>query len=50
VTHECAAVILEPVVGNSGFFAPTKAFLVVLRELTNKYGALLVMSRGGAQR
>lgn len=54
----CAAVILEPVVGNSGFIKPTKEFLVGLRELTKKYGALLVfdevmtgfrISLGGAQ-
>lgn len=53
-----AAVILEPVVGNSGFIAPTKEFLVGLRELTTKYGALLVFDEvmtgfriayGGAQ-
>merc|ERR1719411_2102463 len=56
--HEVAAVILEPVVGNSGFIPPTKEFLVGLRELTTKYGALLVfdevmtgfrISYGGAQ-
>jgi glutamate-1-semialdehyde 2,1-aminomutase len=56
--HEVAAVILEPVVGNSGFISPTKEFLVGLRELTQKYGALLVfdevmtgfrISYGGAQ-
>ena len=56
--NECAAVILEPVVGNSGFIAPTKEFLVGLRELTTKYGALLVFDEvmtgfriayGGAQ-
>merc|ERR1712050_150804 len=56
--NECAAVILEPVVGNSGFIPPTKEFLVGLRELTTKYGALLVfdevmtgfrISYGGAQ-
>lgn len=41
-TNDCAAVILEPVVGNSGFIKPTKEFLVGLRELTKKYGALLV--------
>ena len=55
---ECAAVILEPVVGNSGFIKPTKEFLVGLRELTKKYGALLVFDEvmtgfriayGGAQ-
>ncbi|CAJ1354183.1 unnamed protein product [Effrenium voratum] len=56
--NECAAVILEPVVGNSGFIPPTKEFLVGLRELTTKYGALLVFDEvmtgfriayGGAQ-
>lgn len=41
-SQDCAAVILEPVVGNSGFIPPTKEFLVGLRELTTKYGALLV--------
>lgn len=57
-SHECAAVILEPVVGNSGYIAPTKEFLLGLRELTKKYGALLVFDEvmtgfriayGGAQ-
>eukprot|EP00438_Fugacium_kawagutii_P007150 Skav231625 [mRNA] locus=scaffold1135:57444:58633:+ [translate_table: standard] len=56
--NEVAAVILEPVVGNSGFIPPTKEFLEGLRELTTKYGALLVfdevmtgfrISYGGAQ-
>ena len=56
--HECAAVVLEPVVGNSGYIEPTKEFLVGLRELTQKYGALLVFDEvmtgfrtayGGAQ-
>jgi len=40
--HECAAVILEPVVGNSGFIPPTQEFLEGVRELSTKYGALLV--------
>ena len=53
-----AAVILEPVVGNSGYIEPTKEFLMGLRELTKKYGALLVFDEvmtgfriayGGAQ-
>eukprot|EP00931_Biecheleriopsis_adriatica_P052548 TRINITY_DN3058_c0_g1_i1.p1 TRINITY_DN3058_c0_g1~~TRINITY_DN3058_c0_g1_i1.p1 ORF type:complete len:516 (+),score=128.42 TRINITY_DN3058_c0_g1_i1:73-1620(+) len=57
-SNEVAAVILEPVVGNSGFIPPTKEFLVGLRELTTKYGALLVFDEvmtgfriayGGAQ-
>ena len=56
--NECAAVILEPVVGNSGFIPPTKEFITGLRELTTKYGALLVFDEvmtgfriayGGAQ-
>ena len=33
---EIAGVILEPVVGNSGFIVPDKEFLVGLRELTKK--------------
>lgn len=56
--NDVAAVILEPVVGNSGFIKPTKEFLVGLRELTKKYNALLVFDEvmsgfrvayGGAQ-
>jgi glutamate-1-semialdehyde 2,1-aminomutase len=55
---DVAAVILEPVVGNSGFIPPTKEFLEGLRELTTKYEALLVFDEvmtgfriayGGAQ-
>jgi glutamate-1-semialdehyde 2,1-aminomutase len=38
----CAAVILEPVVGNSGFIKPTQEFLEGLRRLSTEYGALLV--------
>lgn len=57
-THAVAAVILEPVVGNSGFIKPDLSFLQGLRELTKKYDALLVfdevmtgfrISYGGAQ-
>ncbi len=53
-----AGVILEPVVGNAGFIPPQPGFLEGLRELTQKYGALLVfdevmtgfrISYGGAQ-
>jgi glutamate-1-semialdehyde 2,1-aminomutase len=55
---EIAAVILEPVVGNSGFIKPDKAFLEGLRELCTKNGSVLVfdevmtgfrVSYGGAQ-
>lgn len=53
-----AGVILEPVVGNSGFIVPDAGFLEGLRELTQDYGALLVFDEvmtgfriayGGAQ-
>merc|ERR1712137_967761 len=56
--NDVAAVVLEPVVGNSGFIPPTKEFLLGLRKLTTKYGALLVFDEvmtgfrikyGGAQ-
>jgi glutamate-1-semialdehyde 2,1-aminomutase len=55
---DIAGVILEPVVGNSGFITPDAGFLEGLRELTQEYGALLVfdevmtgfrISYGGAQ-
>merc|ERR1712174_181889 len=55
---EIAAIILEPVVGNSGFIAPSKEFLEGIRKLTEENGALLVfdevmagfrVSYGGAQ-
>ena len=56
---EVAGVILEGVVGNSGFIVPDKAFLTALRELCTEQGALLVfdevmtgfrISYGGAQK
>eukprot|EP00603_Paraphysomonas_imperforata_P011766 CAMPEP_0114473480 /NCGR_PEP_ID=MMETSP0104-20121206/13002_1 /TAXON_ID=37642 ORGANISM="Paraphysomonas imperforata, Strain PA2" /NCGR_SAMPLE_ID=MMETSP0104 /ASSEMBLY_ACC=CAM_ASM_000202 /LENGTH=475 /DNA_ID=CAMNT_0001647663 /DNA_START=199 /DNA_END=1629 /DNA_ORIENTATION=- len=55
---EVAAIILEPVVGNSGFIAPDKEFLHGLRRLSNEYNTLLVFDEvmtgfrvayGGAQ-
>ncbi|MEM6500954.1 MAG: glutamate-1-semialdehyde 2,1-aminomutase [Cyanobacteria bacterium P01_C01_bin.89] len=39
---EIAGVILEPIVGNSGFILPDPGFLAGLREITQEYGALLV--------
>merc|ERR1712098_850295 len=38
---EIAGVILEPVVGNSGFIPPTQEFLQGLRDVTKAEGALL---------
>ncbi|MEM8604296.1 MAG: glutamate-1-semialdehyde 2,1-aminomutase, partial [Cyanobacteria bacterium P01_H01_bin.121] len=55
---EIAGVILEPVVGNSGFIVPDPGFLEGLRLLTQENGALLVFDEvmtgfriayGGAQ-
>ncbi|KAK2965708.1 hypothetical protein RJ640_022235 [Escallonia rubra] len=37
-----AAVILEPIVGNSGFITPKPDFLNALRKITNENGALLI--------
>jgi glutamate-1-semialdehyde 2,1-aminomutase len=37
-----AAVIVEPIVGNSGFIAPDAAFLPALRRLCDEHGTLLV--------
>eukprot|EP00929_Paragymnodinium_shiwhaense_P119017 TRINITY_DN90903_c0_g1_i1.p1 TRINITY_DN90903_c0_g1~~TRINITY_DN90903_c0_g1_i1.p1 ORF type:complete len:531 (+),score=102.08 TRINITY_DN90903_c0_g1_i1:47-1594(+) len=56
--HDVAAVMLEGVMGNCGFVPPTQEFLAGLRELTQRYGALLIfdevmtgfrISYGGAQ-
>jgi glutamate-1-semialdehyde 2,1-aminomutase len=55
---QIAGVILEPVVGNSGFITPDAGFLEGLRLLTQEHGALLVFDEvmtgfriayGGAQ-
>jgi glutamate-1-semialdehyde 2,1-aminomutase len=53
-----AGVILEPVVGNMGCVIPAPAFLKALRDLTSRFGALLIFDEvmtgfrvayGGAQ-
>jgi glutamate-1-semialdehyde 2,1-aminomutase len=53
-----AAVIVEPVVGNMGCVPPKDGFLAFLRQITTKYGALLIfdevmtgfrLALGGAQ-
>jgi glutamate-1-semialdehyde 2,1-aminomutase len=55
---QIAGVILEPVVGNSGFIPPDAGFLEGLREITKENGALLIFDEvmtgfriayGGAQ-
>lgn len=38
---EIAGVILEPVVGNSGYIEPQPGFLEGLREITEQEGTLL---------
>lgn len=56
--EQIAAVILEPIVGNSGFIRPTSDFLQTLQMLCKKHGTLLVFDEvmtgfrvapGGAQ-
>ena len=56
--NEIACVILEPVVGNMGCVAPVPGFLEALRELTTKFGSVLIfdevmtgfrLAYGGAQ-
>ena len=55
--EDVAAVIIEPVMGYSGMIPADKAFLAFLREITTRYGIVLVfdeiisfrLSRGGAQ-
>mmetsp|Transcript_13829 Transcript_13829/g.16469 ORF Transcript_13829/g.16469 Transcript_13829/m.16469 type:complete len:468 (+) Transcript_13829:74-1477(+) len=56
--HKVAAIIIEPVVGNSGFIAPKSGFLQGLRDLCDKHETLLVFDEvmtgfrvayGGAQ-
>ncbi len=55
---EIACVIVEPIVGNSGFIRPLQEFLPTLRELTSEYGTILIFDEvmtgfrvalGGAQ-
>jgi len=55
---EIAAVILEPIPANAGLFFPEEGFLELLREVTEKYGSLLIfdevmtgfrVAKGGAQ-
>lgn len=57
-TGGVAAIILEPVVGNSGYIEPTREFLQGLRSLCDQHGTLLIfdevmtgfrISYGGAQ-
>jgi len=56
--EEIAAVILEPIAGNMGVIPPDAGFLEELREITSKYGALLIfdevmtgfrIAKGGAE-
>ncbi|MCA1715423.1 MAG: glutamate-1-semialdehyde 2,1-aminomutase, partial [Actinobacteria bacterium] len=56
--EEMAAVILEPVCGNMGCVPPAEGYLEGLREITQRYGTVLIfdevmtgfrLARGGAQ-
>lgn len=57
--EEIAAIIVEPIAGNMGLVLPREGFLAGLREITQKYGALLIFDEvmtgfrvayGGAQK
>ncbi len=57
--HDLAAIIVEPVIGNMGVIPPDPEFLRSLRELADRYGALLIFDEvitgfridlGGAQK
>jgi glutamate-1-semialdehyde 2,1-aminomutase len=41
--HELAAVITEPIMANMGCILPREGYLQRLRDLTTKYGALLIL-------
>jgi len=56
--HEVAALIIEPVACNMGVVSPSEDFILATRELTSRYGAVLIfdevitgfrLSLGGAQ-
>ena len=55
---QIAAVIIEPIAGNMNLIQPSKAFLTAIRNLTSKYGSVLIydevmtgfrVALGGAQ-
>jgi glutamate-1-semialdehyde 2,1-aminomutase len=57
-SHDIAAVIVEPVIGNAGVILPSNGYLNRLRKLTEDYGVLLIfdeiitgfrLALGGAQ-
>ncbi len=57
-SHEIAAVIIEPVIGNTGLILPNSDFLTKIRSLTQSFGVLLIfdevitgfrLALGGAQ-
>jgi glutamate-1-semialdehyde 2,1-aminomutase len=57
-SHDIAAVIVEPVIGNAGLILPSNDYLNQLRRLTEDYGVLLIfdevitgfrLALGGAQ-
>ncbi len=58
IGSEIAAVIIEPVVGNMGCVPPREGYLQAVRDITAKYGTVLIfdevmtgfrVARGGAQ-
>ena len=55
--HEIAAFIIEPILGSAGMLEPSKEYLKCIRELTERYGIVLIfdevvsfrLKTGGAQ-
>jgi len=40
--EDCAAVVVEPILGEGGYVVPTPGFFPALRQLCDKYGILLI--------
>jgi len=41
--EDCAAVVVEPILGEGGYIVPTPGFYPALRELCDEYGILLIV-------
>ncbi|MEE9216694.1 MAG: acetyl ornithine aminotransferase family protein [Anaerolineales bacterium] len=41
--EDCAAILVEPILGEGGYVVPTPGFFPALRELCNRHGILLIV-------
>lgn len=41
--EDCAAILIEPILGEGGYVVPPSSFFPALRELCDKYGILLIV-------